>query len=349
MKKIVRLPTISVVIATYNSKRTIQKCLESIRNQRYPQEKIEIIVADGASRDTTRNIASAYNVRWVAVDPTKQSAEYNKATGIRHAKNEILAMIDHDNILPHDLWLQNMVTPFLEQKDVVGVETLRYHYDPKASLLDRYFALFGAGDPLVWYLGKADRLSYIYDTYALAGQATDHGTYYLVRFQPDTMSTIGANGFLVRRQVLMDNAQVAPGTYFDMDVNIDLIKKGFDTYAFVKDSILHLTGYGNIVNFLKRRILFLSQYRFGSEAEKRKKLRRFGGLSQRDVWRLVWAVVICATFVVPLYDSIRGWRKIHDNAWFLHPFLAFSFVCLYSWVIMKHQLAFFYAKRFLAP
>lgn len=340
------LPTISVVIATHNSSRTIRRCLASIRSQRYPQDKIEIIIADGASSDNTHDIASSYNVRWIPIEKSKQDAEYNKAIGIAAARNEILAMIDHDNVLPHPLWFKNMVTPFLEQKQVVGVETLRYHYDPKTSLLDRYFAFFGAGDPLVWYLGKADRLSYIYDDYVLSGQATDCGKYYLVQFHPENMTTIGANGFLVRRQVLMDNAQVARGLYFDMDVNIDLIKKGFNTYAFVKDSILHLTGYGNVLNFLKRRILFLSQYRFGSEAEKRKKLRRFGGLSRSDVWRLVWAVVVCATFVVPLYDSIRGWRKIHDNAWFLHPVLCFSFVVIYGWVTIKY-IRYAYLNKFL--
>lgn len=331
------LPTISVVIATHNSSRTIGLCLKSIRNQQYPQENIEIIIADGASTDSTEAIVSSYRVRWVPIEKSKQNAEYNKATGIGRARNEIVAMIDHDNVLPHPKWLQHMVTPFLEKR-VVGVETLRYHYDPKTSLLDRYFALFGAGDPIVWYLGKADRLSYIYDDYVLSGDATDNGRYYLVRFSPENMTTIGANGFLVRRQVLMDNAQVSPGTYFDMDVNIDLIKKGFHTYAFVKDSILHLTGYGNIFNFLKRRILFLSQYRFGSGAEERKKLRRFGRLSGADKKRLIWAILICATFIVPFYHSICGWRKIHDNAWFLHPLLCFSFVIVYGWVTISHAL-----------
>ena len=31
----------------------------------------------------------------------------------------------------------------------------------KSSLIDRYFGLFGAGDPLAFYLGKSDRLSYM--------------------------------------------------------------------------------------------------------------------------------------------------------------------------------------------
>ena len=126
--------------------------------------------------------------------------------------------------------------------------------------------------------------------------------------------------------------------HIDMDVNIDLIKKGFNTYAFVKDSILHLTGYGNILNFLKRRILFLSQYRFGAIAEERKKLRRYGRLSGADKKRLIWAIIICATFIVPFYHSICGWRKIRDSAWFLHPLLCFSFVIIYGWVTIRHAL-----------
>lgn len=342
-----KLPTISVVVATHNSSRTIGRCLASIRSQRYPQDRIEIIIADGASRDTTRGIASGYNVRWVAVDPAKQSAEYNKATGIRHAKNEILAMIDHDNVLPHDVWFQNMTQPLLEQKDVVGVETLRYHYDPTTSLLDRYFALFGAGDPLVWYMGKADRLSYIYDTYKGPSTVKDCGGYYTVRFKPETMPTIGANGFLVRRALLMKYAKTSPGMYFDMDVNVDLILKGYDTFAFVKDSILHLTGYGSVLNFLKRRMLFFGQYQRGLDISSDKPVRRYGILSKRGIFELFFSIFICATVVIPIIDSIRGFRKIRDIAWFLHPFLAFSFVVMYSWVIIT-SLVTRYAKKVLA-
>lgn len=333
-----RYPSISVVTAAYNSERTLKRCLESIHNQDYPKDKVEIIVVDGGSEDDTCTIARHFGATVLPVDPQKQNAEYNKSIGIQHARNDIVAMIDHDNVLPHRSWFRNMIQPMIEHKDVVGVETLRYQYDAHASLLDRYFALFGAGDPLVWYMGKADRLSYIYETYNLSGHAVDHGKYYVVDFKPDNIPTIGANGFFVRRQILMDYAKAKPGEYFDMDVNVDLITHGFTTYAFIKDSILHLTGYGNVWNFLKRRLLFITQYRFGETGSESKKVRRYGELTKRDRWRLIWVVFVCSTLIIPLYDSIRGWRKIHDNAWFLHPFLCFSFVVIYSWVTIKYTL-----------
>ncbi len=340
------LPTISIVIATFNAGRTIRRVLESIRLQVYPTQLVEVIIVDGGSNDDTKRIAREYSVRWFTVPPDKQNAEYNKSVGIGKARNEIVAMIDHDNVLPHKMWLQNMVAPLVEHKEVVAVETLRYHYDPKSSLVDRYFALFGAGDPIVWYLGKADRLSYIYDDYVLAGRARDYGDYYIVQFHAQNMPTIGANGFLVRRRELVENAQTAPGKYFDMDVNIDLINKGFHTYAFVKDSILHLTGYGSVWYFLKRRMLFMTQYHLGEKGLAMKKVRRYAVFSEREVLRLVWIIVICLTLVIPIYDSIRGWRKIHDTAWFLHPFLCLSFVVLYGLVILRHTF-YGYAKRFL--
>lgn len=341
-----KLPTISVVIASYNSSRTIGLCLGSIRNQKYPQNKIEIIVADGSSTDSAYDIASHYSIRWIRVDKSKQNAEFNKATGIAAARHEIIAMIDHDNVLPHPKWLQNMVAPFLEHSEVVGVETLRYHYDPKTSLIDRYFALFGAGDPLVLYLGKADRLSYIYDTFRASKDVEDYGNYYVARFRSDNMPTIGANGFLVRRNILMKHAETSPGKYFDMDVNIDLIMKGYNTFAFVKDSILHLTGYGSIWYFLKRRLLFISQYKRGRDRASDEPVRRYGILSKRGIFELVLSIIVCATVVIPLIDSLRGFRKIRDIAWFIHPFLCIIFVAIYGWATIKQAL-YGYSKKFL--
>ena len=338
MKHDKKYPTISVVTATYNSTRTIKRCLESIRGQEYPQESIEIIIADGGSTDKTVEIAKRFGAKVIAIDPAKQNAEYNKSIGIKYARNELLAMIDHDNVLPHTHWLLKMVCPFTEHKNIVGVETLRYAYDPNESLLDRYFALFGTGDPFVWYLGRADRLSYIFDRYNLAGEILSDREYYIVRFSIDRIPTIGANGFIVRRETLMNHAQATPHKYFDMDVNVDLITKGFDTYAFVDDAILHLTGYGNIWSYLKRRMLFMNQYHMGDKALERKKVRRYEIYSQKEIWRLVVAIVLCVTLIVPLIDSVRGYRKIKDIAWFLHPLMGLGFVCIYSWVIIRHKI-----------
>lgn len=321
--------SISVVIATYNSQRTIAQSLASVRAQKYPQSQIEIILVDGGSMDRTREIARMYNARWIAVNSKKQSAEYNKGIGVQKARGEILFLLDHDNVIPHVHWLTKMIKPFLDNPAVVGVETLRYHYDPKGKLLDRYFALFGAGDPLAFYLGKADRLSYLYNEYNLFGSTIDRGDYYLVRFSPNQIPTLGANGFLIRRQILIKHANIRPDAFFHIDVNVDLIRNGYNVYAFVKETIIHLTGYNNILNFLKRRLRFMRQFYLQTYHA-----RRYSVYEPKDFFGLVRFVFYSVTFVKPTYDAFRGFLKIRDIAWFLHPVLSFVLVLIYSYAMI---------------
>ncbi len=44
----------SMIMPVLNSQRTIEKALSSIREQDFPQERIEILVIDGGSKDRTR-------------------------------------------------------------------------------------------------------------------------------------------------------------------------------------------------------------------------------------------------------------------------------------------------------
>lgn len=332
-------PTITVIIATFNSEKTIDQCLESVREQNYPQENIDILLADGGSKDNTLHIVKKYNVTIFHIDPKKQNAEYNKGVAVRKSKGDLLLMIDHDNVLPHPYWLRRMVKPLLDSKKIVAVETLRYHYDPKASLLDRYFALFGAGDPLAFYLGKADRVSFIFDTYNLFGKAKDVGEYYVVQYEPSHIPTLGANGFLIRRKILMENALIDEKHFFHIDVNVDLIRKGFNTYAFIKDDIIHLTGYKNIGSFLYRRKLFMEQFHYQTKAQ-----RRYSVYMKGDTKNLFKFVLYSITFVKPTYDALRGYLKVQDNAWLLHPFLSFTLLIIYGYTFSK-TIVINYLKR----
>lgn len=341
MEKII-LPTVTVVIATYNSQNTIDTCLKKVREQDYPQKNIDVIIVDGGSTDKTLSLINKYDVKVIHIDPKIQHAEYNKGFGIRAAKGDLLLLIDHDNILPHKKWLLSMVKPILEDKNVVGVHTLRYHYDPKGTLLDRYGALFGTTDPLTYYFGKADRLSYLYDSYNLLGKVKDMGDYFLVSFDSNYVSTIGANGFIVRGDLLRKYAKIDKDHCYHTDINIDLIQKGFNTYAFIKDDIIHLTSYKSIWSFLYRRKLFMEQTHIqGTD----KRVRRYSVYTSQDRKKLILFILFAVTFVKPTYDALRGYMKIHDLAWFLHPFLSVALVILFSYAIIKTSIK-KYAKRF---
>lgn len=327
------LLSISIIIATFNSERTIDECLKSVKFQDYPKELLELIVVDGGSKDKTIFIAKKYGAKVINVSSDKQNAEYNKGVGVNFAKNEIIFLIDHDNILPHKHWFEKMIAPFLNYPSLVGVEPLRFFYDKKMTALDRYFALIGGSDPVAYYLGKNSHLSWMFDKYNLYGEARDFGEYYIVKFSPRKIPALGGNGAAIRRELLLKHAKADPGHFFHIDVNVDLIKKGYNTYGIFKDAIIHLTN-NKYIPFLMRRAYFIQKYYF----EDKKKRRYSVYEPEEDKLNLLKYVFYSLTIVVPLFDAVRGFVKIRDFAWFLHPVMSFCMVFVYGIPTVKEKI-----------
>lgn len=330
-----KLPSISCVIATFYSSESLKECLMSVFSQDYPKERMEVIIVDGGSKDSTLKILKEFKVRLYKVPPCDQEAEYNKGIGVQHAKKELILFIDADNVLPHKNWLRTMVKPLVENKDIIGSEILRFHYNPKDNILDRYFALLGGVDPVPYYLGKDSKLSYAFDEYNLLGESLDCGDYYLVKFTGKKIPMIGANGFILRRK-LLKFAKSDPKNFFHTDVNYDLVQRGFNRYAFVKDDIIHLkrTKVSYFIKFLIRRKYIMETQYF----EKIKKRRHAVYVPETDRLNLIKYIIFSLTFIKPSFDAVRGYIKVRDKAWFLHPLVCFSFLIVYSWAVVARAI-----------
>ena len=92
------MPLISVVIATYNCERTIEKCLQSISRQSYPN--IEIIVVDSinytfSEKERYEKIIKKYAQYYV--DGPERSIQRNR--GIHEARGEYILILDQDMYL----------------------------------------------------------------------------------------------------------------------------------------------------------------------------------------------------------------------------------------------------------
>jgi glycosyltransferase involved in cell wall biosynthesis len=327
------LLSFSIVVATFNSERTLKKALESVRTQIYPHTMIEIIIADGGSTDKTLAIAKNYKARIIHVPNELQNAEYNKGCGVNAAKNEILLMLDSDNILPHNKWLKKIIVPFIKNKKIVGVEPLRFHYDPKMTLLDRYFSLLGGNDPVAYYLNKNSHLSWAFDSYNLYGESQDMGEYYRVKFSKRYIPALGGNGAAMRRKLLLKEASADPDHFFHIDVNVDLIRKGYNDYGIIKDSIIHLTN-NSVIPFLKRRQYYIEKYHFEDMSKRRYSVYE----PPRDTPNLIKYCFYSITLVKPLYDSARGYIKVKDTAWFLHPVMCIAMLIIYGQATLKQTI-----------
>ncbi len=87
-----RQPLVSVIIPTFNSERFLEKCLSSLKRQTY--ERLEIIVVDDESTDSTIGIAERYGCKIIKNPKVGRAAAKNE--GVRHSFGEYLVFVDSD-------------------------------------------------------------------------------------------------------------------------------------------------------------------------------------------------------------------------------------------------------------
>lgn len=85
---------ISIIMPTYNSEKTIEYSLRSIRQQDIDQARIEILIIDGGSTDKTLEIVEKYNV--TVLYNEHKLPEFAKQQGLLAAKGEYGIFIDSD-------------------------------------------------------------------------------------------------------------------------------------------------------------------------------------------------------------------------------------------------------------
>lgn len=112
---------VSFAFAILNESKRLDKCLGSIRAQKYPQELVEIIVADGASTDDSILIATSYGA--IVVNNTARLAEPGGVLAHSAASGEIKIFFAADNVLPHDNWISDLVNVYKSNPSIDGVYT----------------------------------------------------------------------------------------------------------------------------------------------------------------------------------------------------------------------------------
>ena len=93
-------PKITVVIPAYNIETLLEKCVGSVAKQDYPKDKLEIIVVDDGSTDSTGalcdELASKYeNVTALHKENGGSSSARN--LGLKHASGDYIGFVDSDD------------------------------------------------------------------------------------------------------------------------------------------------------------------------------------------------------------------------------------------------------------
>ena len=122
-----------------NAEKTVRETIESIVNQKYPQELVEIVIVDGCSRDRTLSVLNSFtsrtDVRTRVYSDEGRGLGYSRQMVVDHAVGRYIIFVDGDVRLTDD-FVQRQVE-FMDAHPRVGVAVGRYMYQegPPISLL----------------------------------------------------------------------------------------------------------------------------------------------------------------------------------------------------------------------
>ncbi len=92
-------PLVSIIVPTFNSESTLERTLQSLRDQTYGN--IEIIIVDKASKDGTEKITRRFTSNYYSINSKERCEQIN--FGIKKANGVFVYRVDSDFILEPDV------------------------------------------------------------------------------------------------------------------------------------------------------------------------------------------------------------------------------------------------------
>lgn len=318
----------SIVMATYNSEKTIDKALASIRKQKFAQEEIEVIVVDGGSTDSTRKIAYKYNA--IVLDNPYRLPEPAKMIGLKYASGKYLCIMDSDEEIANDTFFMKRKLVLEKYKElkclIMGLAT------PKKSNPCCYY-INSVGDPFSCFVYKTYRGSQI-ELIKRKSVYDKEANCYIAKYSKSEIRPIGDSCTVMDLEYIrthygdkLDNTTTA--TLFDY-----LVQDTGCLGHVENDNHIHHTeaSFNTFLKKIKFRIINNIFDVEGSGYSNKAKTSK--SLKNRKYLFPIYTVSI----IFPLIDGLRMFAKYRHWIFLLHPIF-----CIYVLV----EIAIQYCCKFL--
>jgi GT2 family glycosyltransferase len=161
------LPSVTVIIVNYNGRAFLPVCLESLHKVDYPQDKLEIILADNNSSDSSIGYTQQIftRVKILRMDKNYGFCQPNNE-GARAASGEYLIFLNNDTgVTPG--WLRALVRPALADAEIISVASKMLYYDRRDTIntAGGKITIIGGG----FYRGYGDKDGARYDERCYTG------------------------------------------------------------------------------------------------------------------------------------------------------------------------------------
>ena len=131
---------ISLITVCYNSAKTIEKTIQSVLSQTYPD--IEYIVVDGLSNDGTLDIINKYQSKIAKIISEKDKGMYDALNkGISAASGDVIGIINADDRFADDTILEQVANHFKQNTEtdcVIG--DIAFVDEKNPEKISRYYS-----------------------------------------------------------------------------------------------------------------------------------------------------------------------------------------------------------------
>ena len=300
---------VSFIIATLNEIKRLPPVIESIREQNYPPELVEIVVVDGLSEDGTQAYARAAGC--VVVDNPRRLAEPGHLLGYAAATGDLFVIIAADNILHTPDFLRRIVEPFSDPMVYAAVprvvstraDNMSTRYINDFTDPFNHFLYGNAAAPLTF--GRAYRTKRRTPTYVVYDFPVD---------KPPLVAI--AQGVTVRasspRREGWEEDDVLP--------IVDILHAGYDI-AYVPGALIEHHTVEGLFNFVGK---------FGPRIAKRLEDREQPVWQRAESWTAgrklrayLWPFY-SVSVIGPVIASFVGAARDRRATWFYHPVINFA-------------------------
>lgn len=314
-------PFFSIIIATYNSERTLEYTLQSIRRQSVNQDEVEILVVDGGSTDSTREIAQRYGA--IIYSNPRRLPEYAKAIGTSHATGHYVVRMDSDEEFSYCTQLQDKMEFLKSHPELKVLIPNKYSGGGRKGICGiaaEYMNILG--DPFSYFIyrTKVDK----YHTYR-NHVISEEGKYTIMKFEPGDIYPLADSATSTLSLDYMKEK------YPDIYASIEFTCKAYDQIisdtklcgCIRGDDILHNCSSSFKVYLSKLKFRVINNLFHKEESGFSSKEKMSDRLKKRKILFCFYALF----FPLPLLDSIRL-SFIYKDASFLLHFIYLYYVCV---------------------
>lgn len=318
---------ITIVMPTYNSEKTIERALRSVRRQTVDSKKIEILVIDGGSTDNTVNIAKKYGA--IVLDNPERIPETAKRIGFAYAHGEYIIMQDSDEVWCHREQLSARIKFFENNQDVFCLIADKLIPGRGCGLSCAYLNMIS--DPFS-YIIYQKKYSNVEQNKMYLFRESEFGNVY--RYKKEDVAPIGDGGST------MINLKKAKEVYgsnitsqeFATSIFIQMVNATHKVGIIPEDNIVHYST-ASLKSYLKKlrfrvhiNLNDVEKSGYESRARHCKKLKN----------RKALFVLYSLSVIGPIWDSLRL-SVLYRRPSFLLHFVYTYYVCIIACaeVIMK--------------